>query len=181
MNFEDKINIKNKMEKVRQTCIEIFQQRGYTDIDTKEETLIKAVKPNKELICAFLLNTPKFNNEKAQSYIGMMNSMDIKHSLIIYKDLVTSSAKKIEQNLKSMRLELFSEDELQYNITKHILQPIFERLSDTDAIEFKKQYGSKFPTILRSDPIARFYGYQRGDVIKVIRKNGYITYRIVKG
>jgi DNA-directed RNA polymerase subunit H (RpoH/RPB5) len=32
----------------------------------------------------------------------------------------------------------------------------------------------------KDDPIVKFYDYQKGDLIKIIRKNGYITYRIVK-
>ena len=30
-------------------------------------------------------------------------------------------------------------------------------------------------------PISRFYGYERGDIIKIIRPSDYIMYRIVKG
>jgi len=34
---------------------------------------------------------------------------------------------------------------------------------------------------LRTDPISRFYGYERGDIIKVTRTGGIVTYRIVRG
>ena len=45
---------------------------------------------------------------------------------------------------------------------------------------FKKKYTDDIPIILKSDPISRFYGYERGDIIKVTRKSGYVMFRIVK-
>ncbi len=47
--------------------------------------------------------------------------------------------------------------------------------------KFTDKYGQKFPFIRKDDQIARFYNYQRGDVIKITRNDGFITYRIVKG
>ena len=38
-----------------------------------------------------------------------------------------------------------------------------------------------FPLLRRDDPISKFYGYNRGDVIKITRPNNYISYSIVKG
>ena len=79
-----------------------------------------------------------------------------------------------------MRVELFALEDLQYNITKHRLQPKFECLSDKDADDFKKKYGVKFGTLRLDRPIACFYDYKRGDVIRIIRSDGYISYRIVR-
>ena len=167
------------MDKAYQICIEIFQQREYK-ITEQDDNSITATKPNGETICAFTTNTPKFNINSAQEYIGYMNERDIKHSIIIYKDGVTSSATKIGEKFTDMEIELFSEAELQYNITKHRFQPKFKRLTVEDSTQFKKDYGTKFPVILKSDPIARFFNYKRGDVIQITRKDGYVTYRIVK-
>ena len=112
-----------------------------------------------------------------------MNELEIFHSIIIYKDGVTSFTKKtIDQSLE-MYFELFSVDDLQYNITKHELQPKFERLPEKEAIDFKKQFGLKFGIMKSDDPIALFYDYKKGDVIRITRnssKTPYITYRIVK-
>lgn len=168
------------MEKAYQTCVEIFQQRGYNIIDTDDKR-ITAVKSNGDLICAFVTGTLKFNTDRTQEYVRLMNELNIKHSLIVYGESITSAAKKINRNLKDLKIELFSEEELQYNITEHRLQPNFELLSTTDAEELKLQFGTQFPTLLKTDPISRFYGYQTGDVIKINRKNGYVTYRIVRG
>ena len=56
---------------------------------------------------------------------------------------------------------MFAEEDLQYNITKHRLQPTFERIEDKEAEEFKQKYGMKFGTLRLDRPIARFYDYKR--------------------
>ena len=109
--------------------------------------------------------------------------MDVWHCIIVYKDNATPVAKKIVSDSNEMVIELFNEDELKYNITKHYLVPlhelvVFENNEEYDI--FKKKYGNNLPVILKTDPVARFYGFKKGDIIKVTRKNGYIAYRIVK-
>ncbi len=43
-----------------------------------------------------------------------------------------------------------------------------------------KNYTSKLSKYVKSDPIARFFKYQSGDVIKITNKDGFVSYRIVK-
>jgi DNA-directed RNA polymerase I, II, and III subunit RPABC1 len=164
---------------------EMLIQRGYVITEETEEGIVG--EKDDKIICLFFTACPKFNTEIAQMYMNMMHKMDIKHGIIVYKNSVTSSAKKIIENLSdislstenSLKIELFSEEELTINITKHVLQPTFERLSEDKAKEFKKKYGIKFAILLKSDPISKFYGYEIGDVIKITRK-GYVTWRIVR-
>lgn len=167
------------MEKALQTCLEMFEQRGYNIID-HDEYRINAVKEDGRPICAFMADTPKFNVNRVQEYIAFMNQLEVNHCIIVYKDNATPMAKKVVDNSQDIIIELFTEEELQYNITKHRLVPIHERLSSEEEIAFKQRFGTKFPSLLRTDPVSRFYGYNRGDVIKITRKDG-ITYRIVKG
>ena len=69
---------------------------------------------------------------------------------------------------------------MQINITKHRLQPSsFDRLSKAETLEFRKKYGSKFPIMKSTDPIARFYDYDKGDIIQVTQRNGLVNFRIV--
>ena len=51
---------------------------------------------------------------------------------------------------------------------------------DYTIFQIKEKYGDTFPSLLKSDPISRFYGYNKGDIIKVTRKNGIVIHRIVK-
>ena len=166
------------MEKTYEVCMELLSQRDYEIVEQTEE-FIRAKKPNGMFMCVFITDISKFNNVHAQRYIGTMNEMGVEHSIIVYKNKVTSAVKNIKHNFQGMRIELFSQEELQYNITKHRYQPIFEVLSAKDSERIKKLYEAKFPIMLKSDPIARFYGYQKGDVVKITRKNGYVMYRVV--
>ena len=167
------------MEKAYETCLEMLYQRKY-EISEKGEDSIIAVKPDGNEVVVFFSNHPKFNVKNIQTYITTMDSMEIFHSIIVYIDGITAFTKKaIEQSLE-MTFELFAVEDLQYNITKHRLQPKFEVLSDTDATKFKAKYGTRFNIIRKDDPIAKFYYYQKGDIIQVIRKNGYVNYCIVK-
>lgn len=170
------------MEKSFEICKEMIQQRDYVIIDEDDERIL-ATKPNDEQMCVFLLNTPKFNVESIQEYIVMMKKMDVNHCIIIYRDNVTPVAKKIVEDSCELTIELFHEQELKCNITKHYLVPKHELLYKKGTDEntsFKAKYSDKFPILLKTDPIARFYGFDKGDIIKITRKNGFITYRIVK-
>ena len=170
------------MKKSYQICIEMFEQRGY-DIIEKDDEQIVALKKDKKQVCAFMATTPKFNVERIQDYISIMKKIEVYHSIIVYKDNVTPIAKKVIEESKEMIIELFEQNELQYNITKHYLVPkhelLFEKGSE-DIKQFKKKYGDKFPIILKTDPISRFYGFNKGDIIKVTRKGDIVMYRIVK-
>jgi DNA-directed RNA polymerase subunit H (RpoH/RPB5) len=167
------------MQKSKETVLEMFQQRGYKLIDD-DDTQILAEKEDGNQICAFF-DIIKYNGDKAREIIATINSIGILHAVVIYKDTYTSAAKNINNILSNIEIELFCEKELQYNITKHRLQPVFELLSKEKGDEIKKKYGTKFPTLQITDPISRFYNYKKGDVIKVTEKNKYIKYLIVRG
>lgn len=170
------------MLKAYEVCIEMLQQREYKIIDTKDDQRILAIKPDSHIMCVLTFNTSKFNVETIQEYISMMKKMEINHSIIVYQDSATPIAKKIIDESADLNIELFHVDELQYNITKHFLVPkheLFYRKNTIGAFDFKKKYSSKFPFLLKSDPVARFYGFDTGDIIKIIRNEG-IIFRIVK-
>ena len=42
-----------------------------------------------------------------------------------------------------MYFELFADQDLQYNITKHRLQPTFQKLNETECDEYKEKFGVK--------------------------------------
>jgi DNA-directed RNA polymerase I, II, and III subunit RPABC1 len=170
------------METAYKICLEMFSQRGYDIIEEEDEQILANKKDGNQVI-AFISQSPKFNVEKIQEYISIIKKMYINHCIIVFKDNATPVAKKVVEELTDITIELFHEDEMQYNITKHVLVPLHEiehKFNTKECENFKKKYGNKFPIILKSDPVSRFYGYDKGDIIKITRKNGYITYRLVK-
>ncbi len=166
-----------------QTCLEMLQQREYKITKRDDPTRILAMKPDGTQMAVFFTDVSKFNVKNAQVCIAEMNDMDIFHSIIVYKDSVTAFTRKAISKSIEMKIELFAEKDLQYNITKHRLQPIFEKLPDEEAEAFKKKFGVKFGVMRSDDPISRFYAYNRGDVIRVTRGETikFVTYRLVRG
>ena len=167
------------MDKAYQICIEMFQQRGYVIIDSDEDRIL-ANKEDGNQICAFF-TIHKFNIDRLQEYISTMKKMDVWHCVIVFKENATPVAKKIVLDSKEMVIELFEQDEMQYNLTKHYLVPKHEKIlvNASNSSEFKKATVDKFPIILKSDPVSRFYAYSRGDIIKITRKNGFVSFRRV--
>lgn len=167
------------MTQAYKICCELLLARNYIILEKLEDKII-ALKPDGQQIIVFFSDVNKFNVKNIQVYITLMNELNIFHAIIIYKNGVTAFTQKaIEQSIE-MKFELFAQEDLQYNITTHRLQPIFEILNETQSELLIKQFGTKFPIMRKDDPIVKFYDYQKGDLIKIIRKNGYITYRIVK-
>jgi DNA-directed RNA polymerase I, II, and III subunit RPABC1 len=113
-----------------------------------------------------------------------MQENKISHCIIIHNGSPTSAVNEAIKKSRDMDppivVELFDQDDLQYNITKHYLVPEHIALSDTDRKAFVKEYGTLIPYISKSDPISRFYGYNSGDVIMVKRDDNVVGYRIVR-
>jgi len=166
---------------VRQTCIEMIEQRGYNILDDEsDEYIIIAIKPNGDRMCAILMDIHKFDVSRLKEYIGLMKELNVKHSIVVYKDKVTSKTKNTVENMDDIKIELFTDDELSFNITKNALVPVHKQLNKEDSKRFISEYGVRLPIIRLSDPISRFYGYEKGDIIEITTPTGYISHCIVR-
>lgn len=174
------------MEIAIKTVTEMLTQRGYK-ITNSDDDKITGTKPDGCHIVAFKQPVIKFNVDRIKEYIILLHKMKINHCIIVYTDCITPMTKKLVENSVDIQIELFTQKELQYNITKHELVPEHSRLPTDKATEFKAKYGSAWSLMLVTDPISRFYNYKSGDVIQITRTNEkknnefpYITHRLVK-
>jgi DNA-directed RNA polymerase I, II, and III subunit RPABC1 len=172
----------DRTEKAKQTIMEMFSQRGYTDIEFDIANRLMAIKPNGEYICAFTTIIDKLNNDEIHSHISQLQEDEIKHGLLIYEGVPTPAVKGVIANLPALgiNIELFHADDLQFNITKHELVPKHSCLGREEAKEFKQKYGTNIPSMLRSDAVSRFLDFRKGDIICITRKSGAISYRIIR-
>ena len=112
--------------------------------------------------------------------IFLMEEEGIDHAIVIYKDNITAATANVLSQTIDLRIELFAEENLQINITKHRLQPIYTKLTEEETIEFKDKFGTKFPTLRHDKPISRFYDFSKGDIIQIERQDGTYAYRLVR-
>ncbi len=117
----------------------------------------------------------------------------LKMVLIICGDAkVTPAAKKVISEFSRsadwpLHIQLLPEDELLYNVTRHQSVPKHVPLSDADSDADLAPYGlqrAQLPRMLLKDPIAQYFGLDRGQVIRIERINSesgapYVTYRVV--
>lgn len=72
-----------------------------------------------------------------------------------------------------------------FDITEHVHVPLHKKLSDDETKLFLEQNNinkNKLPIIKRNDPVAKFYGVKKNDVVKITRNSinapDYINYRL---
>jgi DNA-directed RNA polymerase I, II, and III subunit RPABC1 len=110
----------------------------------------------------------------------------IKRTVMIGKGSITPSAKQAIVEVQShFIIEFFEEKELLVNITEHELVPKHIVMTETEKASLLKRYRvkeSQLPKIQVTDPVARYFGLNRGQVVKIIRTSEtagkYITYRL---
>jgi len=153
--------------------------RGYTlEEDSKEDFTVRGFTLKNRIIC-FICNEEKLSIQGIKEYMSIMNKENYNRCIIIYRESVTSSAKK-SLEIMEYNIELFNISELQFDITEHELVPKHEKTTKEEKEELEKKYKRKLPNILHTDPICRYYFFQRGDYIRITRKDGNVIYRIVK-
>ena len=153
-------------------------QRNWT-IDTHDEHIV-GMTDNLVKYMVFFISGQKLNIVNIKDCAKILTDNNIGYSILVYGDSITSSARKVLNTLPNITFELFSLDNLQYNITNHRYVRPHIKLTKSEQEEFTQKMGTDIPLLLKTDPICRFYNFEKGDIIKIIRKDNFISYRIVK-
>ncbi|XP_074641745.1 DNA-directed RNA polymerases I, II, and III subunit RPABC1-like [Tubulanus polymorphus] len=199
-----------KLWRIRKTIMQLCHDRGYLvtqdELDQtidqfKEQFCVHDSRPSRsdltvlvahnddptDQMFVFFPEDPKVGIKTVKSYCQTMQKENIHRALIVVQTGMTPSAK---QSLVDMApkyiLEQFLESELLVNITEHQLVPEHVLMTPEEKKELLERYKlkeSQLPRIQVGDPVARYFGLKRGQVVKIIRPSEtagrYITYRLV--
>ena len=198
-----------RIYRARRTILQMLRDRGYmvdaTDVDQSEEDffekhstspprdgltlLVQKRDDPTEQIFVFWPVDPKVGVKPIKRYMERMNEEDVKRAILVVQQNLTAFARQALseiQQAEGLTIEQFQEGELLVNITEHVLVPqhmVLTKEEKTILLQRYKMKEAQLPRIQLSDPVSRYYGLSRGNVVKIIRPSEtagkYVTYRMV--
>ena len=170
------------IDKIKKNVISMLENRNYTDITyNEEEGYIRCMNLSASYVYIFIFTNEKLNINGIKEHVTILEEDGIKNSIIVYNRDITSSAKKFVVSLAdTINIELFAFKEMMFNLTQNKYYNRHEKLSTKDSGQFLTKYGKEIPGLLKNDIVVRYFNFQKGDVIRIHRNDGTISYRIVK-
>lgn len=160
-----------------------------TPHDAMDNLSLIFTKGKRNVLVYFYLIGIKLAQAEMQYLDALAGQKSANQIIIVSKCKATP---KVTSSLELLNAQLFSEDELRFNLTKHQLQPEFTALS-TDEKNSILDYYTKdsqgvqhpeyIPGMFTTDPIRKWYNWKVGTLIRITRHHEdgtpEISYRIV--
>lgn len=202
----------DKLWRIRKTILQICHDRGYMVTSDELEQSLEQFKqtygdrpsqgePSRsklivlvshnddptDQLYVFFPDDPKVGVKTIVAYIKKMEEEEITRAIIVVSQGMSPSAKKAIADMQpKYTFEPFLDSELMVNITNHFLVPVHQLLNAQEKRELLTRYKLKenqLPRIRIDDPIARYFGLKRGQVVRIVRTSEtagrYVTYRLV--
>ncbi|KAL9078875.1 MAG: hypothetical protein Q9157_002211 [Trypethelium eluteriae] len=127
---------------------------------------------------------PNVGIKQLRAFVHHIAQHNFYTGIFVSKSSVTGAALKVIPTILPQIVEVFDESDLLVNITKHELVPKHVLLSPEEKRALLQRYRLKetqLPRIQKDDPVARYLGLRRGQVVKIIRRSEtagrYASYR----
>ncbi|KAF7327528.1 DNA-directed RNA polymerase RPB5 subunit [Mycena kentingensis (nom. inval.)] len=164
---------------------EQFSSNGSVDRNRLNFYTNSRVNPSDQIFI-FFSDERNVGVKTMRKLLNILEEKAIQRGVIVFPSTMTSSARKVITAMaQTYRLEEFSESDLLVNITHHTLVPRHDVLSQEEKKLLLEKYRLKetqLPRIQLADPVARYYGLRRGQVVKITRPSEtsgrYASYRI---
>lgn len=186
------------MPTIRENVVTMLRNRGYEHFEDAEgEDGERIIAEGEGLrtptLIVFFPETPKIGIKTLRDYRTEMVERGISSAIVVIKEGLTSFAKNTVDSFSQeaenpVTIEIFAESQFYIDIVSHELQPHFEVVSPDEASQIIAKYkvtGNKaitLPKILGTDPVARYYGLRKGDLLRITRLSEtageYVSYRV---
>lgn len=124
--------------------------------------------------------------KQVRAFNHIVDESNFHTGIFITQTPISPSAVRLLSGIPGRICEHFQEQDLLVNITRHELVPKHVLLSPEEKARLLERYRlkeSQLPRMQVSDPVARYLGLRRGQVVKIIRKSEtagrYASYRWV--
>ncbi|XP_031102379.1 DNA-directed RNA polymerase V subunit 5A [Ipomoea triloba] len=190
----------------RRTVLEMLRDRGYAvpmaeidislqdfrdkygqrpDIDRLKITALHKYDPDNKILAIFCGPSVIKVNIIRGILTQIVNKETLNRLILIVQSQLTNQAMKAVE-LFSCKVEIFQVKDLLVNITKHVLKPKHQVLSDEEKQQLLQKYSleeKQLPRMSQKDAIARYFGLEKGQVVKVTYTGEiietHVTYRCV--
>lgn len=189
----------------RRTALEMLKDRGYAVPSAEIELSLEDFRthysqtpdPDKLQITTKLLSDQE---KQVMAYFtgpGVVKLTEIRHIaaevaikdlsclILVVQDRVTNQAMS-HVGILPYKVEVFQITDLLVNFTRHAMKPKHQILTPKEKEDLLKTYSldeKQLPKMSVKDAVARYYGLQKGQVVKVMHESemtrSYVTYRCV--
>ena len=155
----------------------MLQDRGYSNIMSKGLTnvlIYSCLDVKKELTLIFLSHEDRVGVKTLRTIKQDCETLNSSHFILLsHNGLTPFALRELNECSGNADVEIFKKADLAFPIVRHILVPKHIALSKEEKAELLEDLPSKaLPKLKESDPVARYYHFPIGTVVKIHRQLG---------
>lgn len=167
---------------IAKTCEDMLRDRGCTDVQVHVPPLVdehgllaRGETRDGGAMRVYLCTDDRVAVKYARAVLEAQDANDARPIVVSIEGPTPFTRKECD------RIQFFTAAELCVNVTKHCLVPRHERVAEPPSGVAREQ----LPRILETDRVVQYFGWGRGDVVRIRRVFGghepIVYYRVVAG